>query len=148
MKYVFSKVKIDYNKQKENRLYLIIVSASVVLLVMGLSMFPISQYHYIPPCIWYKTTGTFCPGCGTIRGIQSTVNGNMLGLLQNNPLAMLSLPFLSISFFSIFKQGIYGYKPFSVFLSKNEILFIFATIILYWILRNYWTILAPNSIIN
>lgn len=148
MKYTFSKVKIDHNKQKEKRLYLFVVSTSVFLLMLGLSIFPISQYHYFPPCIWYKITGTFCPGCGTIRGIQSTVNGNMLGLLQNNPIAMLSLPFLSFSFFSLFKQGIYGYKPFSVFLSKNEILIIFATIILYWILRNYWTILAPISIIN
>jgi hypothetical protein len=148
VKYTFSKVKIDHNKQKEKRLYLFVVSTSVFLLMLGLSIFPISQYHYFPPCIWYKITGTFCPGCGTIRGIQSIVNGNMLGLLQNNPIAMLSLPFLSISFFSLFKQGIYGYKPFSVFLSKNEILIIFATIILYWILRNYWTILAPISIIN
>jgi len=143
-----SKVKIDNNKRKEKRLYLILVSISAFMLLMGLSMFPIAQFHFFPPCPWYKITGTFCPGCGTVRGIQSTVNGNLLGLLQNNPLAMFSVPFLSVSFFSLFRQGVFGYKPFSVFLSKNEILIIFVVIILYWILRNYWTILAPIPIFN
>ena len=140
------KTKICNNRQKEKRLYLILVSLSTVILLVGLSMFPITQYHYFPPCPWNKITGTICPGCGTIRGIQQTVNGNMYGLLQNNPLAMLSLPFLSVSFYSLFTQGVFGYKPISVFLSKNEILFIFVIIISYWILRNYWTILAPKPI--
>lgn len=146
MNFTLSKLKIDINKQKEKRHHLIVVSTSVVLLMLCLSIFPITQYHYFPPCPWNTITGTFCPGCGTMRGIQSTINGNLLGLLQNNPLAMLSLPFLLFSFFSLFKQGVYGYKPFSVFLSKNEILIIFILIVFYWVLRNYWSLLAPIPI--
>ncbi len=141
-----SKVKIDNNARKEKRLYLILVSISAVILLLGLSMFPITQYHYFPPCPWHKITGTFCPGCGTVRGIQSMIDGNIFGLLQNNPLAMVALLFLGFSFFSTCVQSFRGYKPISLLLSKKEIVLLVIIVILYWILRNYWTILTPNPL--
>jgi|TARA_Y100000294_G_scaffold176508_1_gene199059 hypothetical protein len=147
MRITLSKVEIDSVEQKEKRKYLFFISISVLTLGLILFYFPIEQYHYFPPCPWNSITGTFCPGCGTVRGIQSTLNGNLLGLLQNNPLAMLSLPILTLSFFSLFSQGILGFKPFSVVLSKNEILIIFVVILVYWIIRNFWTIFAPIPII-
>ncbi len=74
------------------------------------------------------------------------IDGNIFGLLQNNPLAMVALLFLGFSFFSTCVQSFRGYKPISLLLSKKEIVLLVIIVILYWILRNYWTILTPNPL--
>ena len=110
---------------------------------LALSFFPISEYNYIPQCPWNKLTGTYCPGCGSVRAAQSLVNGNMFGLVQNNPLLALSLPFFAILLFSTAFQALRGYKLFSFHITKSGIAVLSAVIIVYWVLRNYMPALAP-----
>ena len=146
MKLILNKIQIDLEKQTSAKKNLIAVLFSGVSLFAVLYLFPIGEYHYFPPCPWYKLTETYCPGCGTIRGIQSVINGNIFGLLINNPLAVLALPFLGLSFLSLISQSFAAYKPPHLFLSKKEIWFILLIILIYWGLRNYWDLLAPKPI--
>jgi hypothetical protein len=146
LKLFVDKIQIDEIEQVRAKKNLIIILFSCVSLLTLLNVYPIGEYHYFPPCPWYKLTGTYCPGCGTIRGIQSVLNGNIFGLLENNPLAALALPFLGLSLVSLSFQSFVGYKPSHLFLSKNEIWCILLIIILYWGLRNYWDLLAPKLI--
>jgi len=135
--------EIEQVRAKKN---LIIILFSCLFLLTLLYVYPIGEYHYFPPCPWYKLTGTHCPGCGTIRGIQSVLHGNIFGLLENNPLVMLALPYFGLSFISLSFQSFVGYKPPHLFLSKNEIWCILLIIIFYWVSRNYWDLLAPIPI--
>ena len=83
-----------------------------------------------------------------MRGIQSVIQGNMLGLFENNVFLFVALPFLFYSFISLRIQAFKGYKPLTIFLTQNEIHFIVFMIVLFWIVRNIpaFAILAPNSI--
>jgi len=146
LKLIATKTRIGVIEQATAKKNFIIIIFSCVSFLTLLYVYPIGEYNYFPTCPWYKLTGTFCPGCGSTRGIQSVINGNIFGLLENNPLAMLAIPYLALSLTSLSFQSFAGYKPPYLFLSKNEIRFIAFIIIFYWILRNYWGLLAPNPI--
>ena len=146
MQISLTKIKIGINEQKIARKQLVFIIVSAFFLLLALFFFPITEYSYFPPCPWNKLTNTFCPGCGFIRGLQSVIDGNIFGLLQNNPLAMIALPFLGLSFISLVFQSIFGFKIYDVFITKSEILLILFIIVIYWIIRNFLDVLAPIPI--
>lgn len=47
---------------------------------------------WMPPCLFNKLTGLYCPGCGTARGLHKLLHGDMLGALRMNCLMVLSIP--------------------------------------------------------
>ncbi|GAA3743555.1 DUF2752 domain-containing protein [Salinactinospora qingdaonensis] len=49
--------------------------------------------HY-PTCPWLMITGTFCPGCGTMRCIHALTNLDVVGAVEMNVVTVLVLPFL------------------------------------------------------
>lgn len=50
---------------------------------------------WMPPCLFHRLTGLYCPGCGTGRGIHELLHGNVLGAWRMNPLAVLAIPLLA-----------------------------------------------------
>jgi hypothetical protein len=46
---------------------------------------------FLPPCVWFVATGTYCPGCGITRALHDLLHGRMLAALDHNALGLLVL---------------------------------------------------------
>ncbi|MCI0512522.1 DUF2752 domain-containing protein [candidate division KSB1 bacterium] len=123
---------------------LIGVNLLMIALIGILSLFPINQVRFYPPCPWYFLTKTYCPGCGTLRGISDLIHFNFMGLVRQNLLAALMLPFLGYSYLNLWVNVLLRYRLPSIFFSQNEILIIVAGIIFWGITRNFIPLLAPK----
>jgi hypothetical protein len=51
-----------------------------------------------PTCPWLLLTGTFCPGCGTMRAVALLTHLDVSGALAMNPLLVLLLPYLALTY--------------------------------------------------
>ena len=145
-----NRVHINESERLKSKKSFFAILLGAFVLVFMFSYYPIGGegVDFYPPCIWFALTDTYCPGCGSMRGIQSTIEGNIFGLFENNILLFIALPFLFYSFIIVGFKAFKGYKPLTIFLTKNEIYFIVLLIIVFWIIRNMpaFKILAPNSI--
>lgn len=142
MKFVEGR-KISKAEQKES-LRLFIFTTLGILFIGGLLLFfPVNKYRFYPPCPWYFLTKTYCPGCGSLRGLNGMIHGNLLSMFKHNILAGFSLPFLLYSYISIAIKGMKGYQLPNLGFTKAEIYFLLILLIIYAILRNFFTILAP-----
>ncbi len=65
----------------------------LLLLVIALFYFSINpnSVSFLLKCPLYKTTGIFCPGCGSQRTVHNLLHGNFLMALQNNLMLVLGL---------------------------------------------------------
>ena len=66
------------------------LAAAIGLTVLFL--FNPSQHSFYPFCLFYRTTGLLCPGCGGLRALHQLLHGNLVAALHYNILAILSLP--------------------------------------------------------
>jgi hypothetical protein len=94
-------------------------------------------------CPWYALTHTYCPGCGTLRGIDHMLHGDIFGLFKSNKIGMLFMPILLWEYIQIGVQGIAGYRLPELTLSKIELYILVVLIIAYWVTRNFVSFLAP-----
>lgn len=145
---IYRGYKISATDQKESLKLTIFTSMIVFVIFVSFRLFPIDKVNFFPPCPWFYITKTYCPGCGTMRGISSVVNGNIPGLFQNNLLAGIASIFLIYSCVNLFCRSVFGYQMLDIFLSRNEILFILTIILIYGILRNFIPTLAPKEFVN
>ena len=53
------------------------------------------QYQFYPLCIFHKTTGLLCPGCGALRATHQLLHGHLAAAFHFNPMLVASLPFAS-----------------------------------------------------
>jgi len=129
-------------------------SALMPLLILPVALFLVLLYYFnpessslFPPCPFRYLTGSYCPGCGSMRALHQLLNGHLLKAVDFNILMIISLPFLMFylvlaSAFTVLE------KPLPVIhLSSEWIWAVFGLIIAYWVLRNIpvfpFTILAP-----
>jgi hypothetical protein len=54
-----------------------------------------AHFGFYPTCGLYRTTGLFCPGCGSLRAMHHLLHGHLLEALRFNALLVCSLPFVS-----------------------------------------------------
>ncbi len=47
---------------------------------------------WLPPCLFHKLTGLYCPGCGSTRMLYYLLHGHPILAVQQNALAMVILP--------------------------------------------------------
>lgn len=145
-----NKVRISDSERLESKKSFFAIFLGSSLLVYMFSYYPIGGdgVDFYPPCIWLSATDTYCAGCGSMRGVQSVIQGNIFGLIENNIFLFIALPFLFYSFIILGFKAFTGYKPVTIFLTKNEISFIVFMIVVFWIARNIpaFEILAPNAI--
>ena len=60
----------------------------------GLFLFNPALYSFYPLCIFHRTTGLLCPGCGGLRAIHQLLHGHLGTAFRLNALLVLSLPVL------------------------------------------------------
>ncbi|WP_409012944.1 DUF2752 domain-containing protein [Emticicia sp. C21] len=84
-------------------------------------------------CLFNKTTGLYCLGCGGQRAFHALLHGHIATAAQNNLLVFLVLPLIGIKLFEEFSSK--KILP-PEFYSRKIILPILLFIILFTILRN------------
>jgi len=73
--------------------------AVIALTLLGgavLFLFNPANHGFYPSCLFYKTTGLLCPGCGTLRACHQLLHGHLLMALRCNLLVVLSIPLLTV----------------------------------------------------
>lgn len=71
---------------------------AIGLIAFGIWMlcqFPPGVSGWYPPCLWYRITGYFCPGCGGTRAVYHLLHGHWRLAWEHNALLILALPFLT-----------------------------------------------------
>jgi hypothetical protein len=51
-----------------------------------------NKYNFFPVCLFHRTTGLLCPGCGSLRALHQLLHGHILVAFEFNPLLLLCLP--------------------------------------------------------
>lgn len=70
----------------------LIVGVATATGLAVLFLFNPSQHSFYPFCVFYRTTGLLCPGCGGLRAVHQLLHGHLEEALHYNILAVLSLP--------------------------------------------------------
>ncbi|MET2984151.1 DUF2752 domain-containing protein [Aureibaculum conchae] len=110
----------------------------LLLLVIALFYFSVNpnQVDFLLKCPLYKTTGVYCPGCGSQRAFHNLLHGHFLIALQNNLMLILGLAGLLYHYGIQTSNHIFKTQFKSVFNNRKVVFFIIALLILFWILRN------------
>ncbi|WP_394993457.1 DUF2752 domain-containing protein [Emticicia sp.] len=58
-----------------------------------------SKTPFFYRCLFYKTTGLYCPGCGGQRAFHELLHGNFIKAFNYNLLIYLVLPLVGIKFY-------------------------------------------------
>ncbi|MGL5255657.1 MAG: DUF2752 domain-containing protein [Proteocatella sp.] len=93
----------------------------------------------ILPCIFYKFTGLYCPGCGMSRALNAFLHGNIYQSFRFNSLPYILSPFCLISYYRYRRKKTYNFIIYTMLVIS----------ILYMILRNipHFKFLAPTYLI-
>ncbi|WP_435355795.1 DUF2752 domain-containing protein [Emticicia sp. SJ17W-69] len=92
------------------------------------------------PCLFNKTTGLYCPGCGGQRAFHYLLHGDFALAFQNNLLIFFVLPLVGFKFFEeVFEKKL---MPKFIF-SSNFLIFLTVFVLIFTVLRN-----LPNASFN
>ncbi|GHC88172.1 membrane protein [Nocardiopsis terrae] len=100
-----------------------------------------------PTCPWLLLTGTFCPGCGTMRAVALLTRLDVPGALGMNPLLLLLLPYLAYSYLAWLIGTL---RPRTRPGNPTPTWFLWAVLgafVVFWIARNlpWFAFLAPGT---
>jgi len=133
--------EIQKRAQKTGALFLVVSIIGCALFYF----FPLTDFSFYPQCPTYALTNTYCPGCGTLRGINGTIHGNLTALFTYNIFAAIVTPFLLYHFLGAVVTALSGWQLPTVKMSGKEIMILAIAISLYWMLRNFIPFLAPHG---
>ena len=117
-------------------------AAAAVVTTVGL-LDPNVAGHY-PTCPWLALTGTYCPGCGSLRAIHALAHGDPATALARNPLAVLAIGWLVVWFLVWARRTVTGRVR--TRMAPAWVLYgILGVVLAYWVARNVpgWTWLSP-----
>ncbi|PNC23007.1 hypothetical protein CXU19_07875 [Akkermansia muciniphila] len=77
-------------------LYLALLAAACAVLLLADDP---SRSGWLPECLFYKTTGYLCYGCGSTRALHALLHGHWLDSLRYNVLLVPTLIWLGTLFF-------------------------------------------------
>lgn len=125
------------------------IDKSLIILIIILCtpyIFSIIGINISIPCIIYKITNLYCPGCGLTRMIKSLLNGEVYQAFRFNPLAFLLL-ILGIIML-IFDKLYLKYSKHDVKIPTCIYKILIALVLLYGILRNipFFSFLKPTIV--
>ena len=100
--------------------------------------------HY-PTCPFLATTGLYCPGCGTLRGIHDLLHGDIAGALARNPMTVIAVPYLLLAWFTWILRTTGHPAPRSTSLPPWTIWLLLGVVVAFGVLRNLpgWDWLSP-----
>lgn len=97
-----------------------------------------------PTCPWLYLTGTYCPGCGSLRAIHALAHGDPGIAMARNPLAVVALLWLTI-WFVVWARRVLAGRQRKALAPARLLYAILGLVMGYWVLRNVpgWTYLSP-----
>lgn len=123
-----------------------VIKNTVILGFIGILYYVFGKFTglYIP-CLFYKVTGLYCPGCGVTRMFYALSEGNIYQAFRSNEIVFILIPFL------LFELILYVYKYIKADKRKTSkfhtilIYGILIVVILFGIIRNvpYFEYLKP-----
>jgi hypothetical protein len=93
---VCGRIPPRYGETKRRPILWVVLSSA--LLTAGaavLYVFNPAQFGFYPACVFYKTTGLLCPGCGTLRAMHQLLHGHIEAAFRFNALIVSSLPLVA-----------------------------------------------------
>jgi hypothetical protein len=74
-----------------------VVLTSIALLGSAsiLFVFDPAAHGFYPFCVFYRTTGLLCPGCGSLRAFHHLLHGEWVEAVRYNPLLVALTPLLA-----------------------------------------------------
>ena len=82
-----------YSEPKAGRLFpFLLLLPAVFIAAVILYAFDPAHSGFYPTCLFYRTTGLLCPGCGSLRAGHQLLHGNLAAAFRFNALLILSLP--------------------------------------------------------
>ena len=51
-----------------------------------------TQFGFYPVCVFHRTTGLLCPGCGGLRALHQLLHGHVAAAFRLNALLVIALP--------------------------------------------------------
>ncbi|WP_030528511.1 DUF2752 domain-containing protein [Phycicoccus jejuensis] len=108
-------------------------AAATVVTVVG-SLDPNAPGHY-PPCPWLFLTGTWCPGCGSLRAVHALAHGDVGTALARNPLAVVAAVWLTAWFVRWSRRQWLGRRR-TTMAPASAIHALLGVVLAYWALRN------------
>ena len=130
---------------KIKQLFVLIIGIGLLLLYFH---FNPSKVNFFPKCVFYESTGLYCPGCGSQRATYHLLHFNILGVLQQNALYLAGL-FVLFYYFFVQLYNRFRTKKLPNYLNhpKTPMIVLFI-ILVFWILRNIpiypFTLLSPK----
>jgi Protein of unknown function (DUF2752) len=115
-----------------------------------LYLFNPEQSWFYPQCLFYKLSGFYCPGCGSLRSIHSLLHGNFVKGFSYNPLLVSFIPLLAANSIIelLHKRGLVQASP--PFQSRWVVILVGLVMVVFWVLRNFesypFCLLAPGKI--
>ena len=73
------------------------VALASLALITGAAIlfrFDPAAHGFYPFCVFYRTTGLLCPGCGSLRAFHQLLHGEWVDAVRYNPLLVASFPLL------------------------------------------------------
>lgn len=102
-----------------------VIGAGIAAVTFLLYFYNPADIRNFPKCPLLWLTGLKCPGCGTLRAIHYSLNGDFLTAVQLNPILLLAIPLLIVLFvIPSFKR------------SRICSLAVFGVVMVYWVMRN------------
>lgn len=103
-----------------------------------------NQAGTYPTCPWLAITGTYCPGCGSLRATHALAEGDLGTAVARNPLAVVAFAVMAVGFAGWTYRMWTGRQRRRM--APAWVLYaIFWGILAYWVARNIpgWTWLSP-----
>lgn len=95
-----------------------------------------AEKSLFPPCPFYKLTGLYCPGCGSIRGLHQILHLNFYRAIEYNVLMVAALPFVLYGLICQYLRYFFDLKIPVLFVRAGYIWTLLGVVIIYAILRN------------
>ncbi len=120
------------------------VAAAACAVVTTVGVLDPNQPGHYPTCPWLFLTGTWCPGCGTLRALHDLGHGDVVGALDRNPLTVVATAGLLV-WFGVWVRRLWLGRQRTSMAPAWLIYSLFWLIVVFWVARNVpgWTWLSP-----
>jgi hypothetical protein len=112
-----------------------ILAFGAVAATTVLYFFNPAQSNFYPICVFYKTTGLLCPGCGCLRAVHQLLHGHIEAAFRFNALFVSSLPFVALVYVQAARHRAAN-RPALAWLGPRLLWTGFAILVVFGILRN------------
>jgi uncharacterized membrane protein YidH (DUF202 family) len=121
--------------QPSSALWLILCAGLVAAGTAVLYFFNPTHSGFYPTCVFYKTTGLLCPGCGCLRAMHQLLHGHMEAAFRFNALFVSSLPVVALGCVQAARYRAAD-RPALAWLRPSLLWAGFALLVIFGILRN------------